>query len=106
MNTLKQLENAPRNIITYFWGLLGAIVDDYALITLMIFCVLLGFTVGSILIPLTVFFGLYFLLKLTANIAEVIGYHANSTAQSNMQVAQAIAMEKSVGQPVEGDVLP
>lgn len=93
MNTLKQLEDAPKNIVLYFVGLLGAIVDDYALITLVIACVLLGFALGSILIPLTVFFGAYFVLRLVGNMSEVIGYHARMTAQATMQIAAAQAQE-------------
>lgn len=106
MNTLKQLESAPRNLVMYFWALLGAVVDDFTLITLLIFAVLLGFAT-SVLIAATAFFGLYFVLRLVANLADVIGFHANSTAQSNAAVAHAIAQtQRSAGTVVEGDILP
>lgn len=98
MNILKQLENAPRNIVLYFLGLIGAVVDDYTLVTLTIFCVLLGFVLSAVLIPITVFFGGYFLLRMVKNVSDVIGTHAQATfqgsqveAQSTMQVAAALA---------------
>jgi predicted cation transporter len=93
MNPLKQLEAAPRNLILYFLGLLGAVVDDYTLVTLTLFCVLLGFTVSSALIGLVAFFGGYFLLRLTANVSEAIGANAQAktqNAQATMQIAAAI----------------
>lgn len=105
MNTLKQLEAAPRNLILYAWGLLGAMVDDYALVTLTIFAVLLGFLTTA-LIAATAFFGLYFLLRLVANVADVIGLNARTQGQvanANMQIAAALARR---GTPVEGDTLP
>jgi type IV secretory pathway VirB6-like protein len=98
MNLLQQLENAPKNLVLYVLGLIGAVVDDYSLVTLLIFCVLLGFVLDSILIPATAFFGLYFLLRLVNNLAEGIGLHAQAThqsgqmqAQSTMQIAAALA---------------
>jgi hypothetical protein len=113
MNILQQLENAPKNIVLYLLGLVGGAVDDYTLLTLTIFCILLGFITGSILIPLATFFGGYFLVRLVGNLAEVIGFHARSTidgqrfiAQSNMQVAGAIAQTQSSGTVVDGDTLP
>lgn len=112
MNTLKQLEAAPRNLILYAWGLVGAVVDDYALVTLLIFAVLLGFLTTA-LIAAAAFFGLYFLLRLVANIADVIDRHARITAQANMQTAAAISNAAALatgntrsGQVVEGDLLP
>lgn len=89
MNLLQQLENAPKNLVLYVLGMIGAVVDDYTLVTLTILCVLLGFILGSILIPLAVFFGGYFVLRLVSNVAAAIGHHAQATAQSNAQVAQA-----------------
>jgi hypothetical protein len=98
MNFLQQLENAPKNLVLYVLGLVGAVVDDYSLVTLLIFCVLLGFVLNSILIPATAFFGLYFVLRLVNNIAEGIGHHAEATfeagraeAQSTMQIAASLA---------------
>lgn len=88
MKTLKQLEAAPRNLILYVWGLLGAIVDDYALITLTIFAVLLGL-VTTALIAATAWFGLYFLLRLVANLADVTALHARTVGQTQAQQAQA-----------------
>jgi uncharacterized membrane protein YagU involved in acid resistance len=91
MNLGQQLENAPKNLVLYVLGLIGAVVDDYTLITLLIFCVLLGFILHAVLIPLAVFFGAFFVLRLVSNVAESIGHHAKATAQTNMQVAAAIA---------------
>lgn len=94
MKTLRVLERFPRHFIEYLWGLLGAVLDDYALMTLAIFAVLLGF-VTSVFIAGAAFFGGYFLVRLTNTIAEGIGYHARTTAQataqSNMQIAAALA---------------
>jgi hypothetical protein len=117
MNILKQLENAPRNLILYVLGLIGGVVDDYTLVTLTAFAALVGVIVGSILIGLAVFFGGYFVLRVVSNVAEVIGFHANRTAaaqeqvaQTNMQVAAAIAQfnvpNQAQGQVVDGDLLP
>lgn len=117
MNILKQLENAPKNLVLYVLGLLGGVVDDYTLVTLAAFAALLGVVVGSLLIGLTAFFGGYFILRVVANLAEVIGFHANRTAaaqeqvaQTNMQVAAAIAQfnvsNEINGMPVDGDLLP
>jgi hypothetical protein len=113
MNTLKQLEDAPKNIVLYFVGLLGAVVDDYALMTLVIFCVLLGFITGSVLIPLATFFGAYFVLRLVANIADVIGFNARAIyqaadqqAHATAQVAAALSQPRPVkGTVVDGDIL-
>jgi predicted PurR-regulated permease PerM len=72
MNLLKQLENAPKNLVLYVLGLVGAVVDDYTLVTLTIFCVLLGFVLSAVLIPITAFFGLYFVTRLVDHIAQAI----------------------------------
>jgi hypothetical protein len=109
MNFLKQLENAPRNLILYTLGLVGGVVDDYTLITLTAFSVLLGFAVGSVLIGLTAFFGGYFLLRMVSHITDVIGYHARvqgQNAQATMQVAAALAQFRSpeTQTPEETDV--
>lgn len=85
MNTLRALEKFPGHFVGYLWGLLGAMLDDYALITLVIFVVLLGFAVGSALIATAAFFGAYFLLRLVINVAEAIGYHAYVTARAQTQ---------------------
>jgi hypothetical protein len=91
MNLGQQLENAPKNLVLYVLGLIGAVVDDYTLVTLLIFCMLLGFILHAVLIPVAVFFGAYFVLRLVNNVTEGIGHHARATAQTNMQVAAAIA---------------
>lgn len=98
MNFVKQLENAPKNLVLYTLGLIGAVVDDYALITLAIFCVLLGFVLDAVLIPLTAFFGAYFVMRIAVNLVESILLLANATAsgarnqaQATMQVAAALA---------------
>lgn len=110
MNVLQQLENAPKNLILYAIGLVGAVVDDYALVTLAIFCVLLGLILSAVLIPLAAFFGLYFLMRLVSNLAEAIGAHAQAThaagmaqAQATMQVAGTLAQQKT---PVDVGELP
>jgi hypothetical protein len=82
VNTFKQLENAPRNLVFYVLGLLGAIVDDYTLVTLTVFCVLLGFVLGSVLIPFTTFFGLYFVMRLVDHLVRAILQVAASIARS------------------------
>lgn len=115
MNVLQQLENSPRNLITYAIGLVGAVVDDYALITLTIASVLLGFTVGSVLIGATAFFGAYFVLRLVVSMVEAISLHAqtqNQTAQATMQIAAALAQfhppqnqGQSVERPVQRDTM-
>ena len=98
MKFVQQLEAAPKNLVLYFLGLAGAVLDDYTLITLAVFSGLVGAITRSVLIPLATFFGLYFVLRLVANIADVIGFHANSTgtghhqqAQATLQVAAALA---------------
>jgi len=105
MNFLQQLENAPKNLVLYVLGLIGSTLDDYTLITLAIFCVLLGFILGAVLIPIAVFFGGYWLMRLVNHIAQAVSQHAGATAQTNMQIAAAIAQQKSIGQPVDGEVL-
>lgn len=98
----KALVDAPGHAIRYVGGMIIALLGDYTLITLLIFVTLLGFAVSSWLIAATAFFGLYFLLRLVASLTDVIGYHANTTAQtaanvgraraqSTMQVAAALA---------------
>jgi hypothetical protein len=82
------------HLISYAVGLLAALVDDYTLITLLIFCVLLGVVVESALIPATAFFGLYFLMRLAANVADAIGFvgkSVNNHAQATLQIAAATA---------------
>lgn len=86
------------HLLGYVTGLVAALVDDYTLITLLIFVTLLGFLVSSVLIAATAFFGLYFLLRLVSHVAEGIGFTANSIggatnrqAQATMQVAAALA---------------
>lgn len=105
MNIVKQLEGAPRNLILYALGLIGAVVDDYTLVTLTIFCVLLGFAVGSVLIAAAAFFGLYFVLRLVLGIQEIVGAHAaevrrlasvhQTQANATHQIAAAIAQNTS-----------
>ena len=94
----KALVDAPGHIVRYVGGLIVALLGDYTLITLLIFVGLLGWLLGSVLIAATTFFGAYFVLRLVANLAESIGFHANQTrlagnqqAQSNMQIAAALA---------------
>jgi hypothetical protein len=112
MNDLgKQLENAPKNLVLYALGLVGAVVDDYALVTLLIFCVLLGFVLGSILIPATVFFGAYFVLRMVVAIVNSITAHGSATVHAGNQIAGALmyphqAQGSPVGTVVEGDTLP
>ena len=106
MSVLQQLENAPKNLVVYVVSLLGAVLDDYALVTLLIFSVLRGF-VTSPLIAATAFFGAYFIMRLVNNLAEGLGNLAQATGQSNMQVAAAIAQAtRPSGTVVEGDTLP
>lgn len=109
MNLLQQLENAPKNLVLYVLGLVGAIVDDYTLVTLTIACVLLGFLLGSVLIPATAFFASYFVLRLVSNVAEVIGTHAQAThaagmgqAQATTQIAAALAQFHAQEKAPEG----
>lgn len=113
MNFVKQLENAPRNLVLYVLGLVGAIVDDYTLVTLTVFCVLLGFVLHSVLIPAATFFGLYFLMRLVMNMAEAVAANAHAkaqNAQATLQVAAALAQFRTPhevqGVSVEGDILP
>lgn len=87
----KALVDAPTYLLRYVGGLIIAILRDYSLITLLIFVVLLGLLLHSVLIPATAFFGLYFFLRVAVNITEGIMYHANQTAQSTMQHAGATA---------------
>jgi hypothetical protein len=91
MNFLQQLEDAPKNLVLYVLGLIGSTVDDYTLVTLTIFCVVLGFILHAILIPLAVYFGGYFVMRLVNHIAIAMSQHAQATAQTNMQIAGAIA---------------
>jgi uncharacterized protein YacL len=109
---VKVLVDAPGHLLGYVLGLIVAVLDDYTLITLVIACALLGF-VTSILIACTAFFGAYFVLRLVANLADVVSYHARTTAQATMQVAGATAQlgnhigNARVGQDVLGEeVLP
>ena len=93
MNLLQQLENAPKNIVLYVLGLVGAVVDDYALLTLTIFVVLLGFVLGSVLIPAAVFFGAYFVMRMVMSVTQVLSNQAEAIlrqAQATMQVATAL----------------
>lgn len=117
MNILKQLENAPRNLILYVLGLIGGVVDDYTLVTLTAFAALVGVVVGSILIGLTVFFGGYFVLRLVAHLAEAISLnaraqhqaayeHAHATTQVAAAIAQFNVPNQAQGAPVDGDLLP
>lgn len=100
MDTLRAIEHAPGHLVQYLWGLLGAILDDFAMITLTIFVVLLGLLTSSVLIAATAFFGSYFVLRLVSNVAESIGYTSRSInqgqqmqAQATMQVAAALTRE-------------
>jgi len=110
MNLGKQLENAPKNLVLYVLGLVGAVVDDYTLVTLTIFCVLLGFILDAVLIPAAVFFGLYFVLRLVNALADT-GYRlaqatfegSRTEAQSTMQVAAALAQFRP---PVQQEEAP
>lgn len=85
------LVDAPGHLVRYVGGLIVALLGDYSLITLLIFVVLLGVATGSVLIAVTTFFGAYFVLRLVGNVADVIGYHAERTGSSIMQVAGATA---------------
>lgn len=98
MDLGKQLENAPKNLVLYVLGLIGAVVDDYVLVTLLVFCILLGFVLSSVLIPFTVFFGAYFVMRLVICIVDALVFNANATAsaghnqaQANLQIANALA---------------
>ena len=90
----KALVDAPGHLLRYVGGLVVALLQDYTLITLLIFVGLLGWLLGSVLIPAATFFGAYFMLRLVANLGEAIGWHGRTVAQANMQVAAALAQLK------------
>lgn len=78
---VRVLSNAPAHFVTYVVGLVVAILDDYTLMTLTIFAVLLGF-LTSVLVAVAAFFGAYFVMRLVSNIAEAIGFLAVSRRNS------------------------
>jgi hypothetical protein len=75
------------HVINYFLGLVASCVDDYTLITLVIFTVLLGLTADSALVALATFFGAYFLLRLIGHMANAITTHAQIIGQATVQAA-------------------
>lgn len=97
----KALVDAPGHLLRFVGGLIIALLSDYSLITLLIFVTLLGLVVESVLIAATAFFGLYFLVRLVVNIADVIAYHAKTVGSSNMQIAAVLAQFRTDAQSTE-----
>lgn len=86
-NLVRTLINTPKHLLEYFAGLVISTLDDYTLITLLIFAVLSGVALESILLGFVVYFGGYFLVRLVSVVNDALGFGAirlsNSVASLN-----------------------